>query len=268
LTPEAVHRAKITTQAVAARHIEVTVTAPGEVRLNREQMLIARPRFPGVVTEMRKRLGDQVKAGEILAVIQSNSSLTEYTIQATMDGQIVARAGMVGASVDHESLLYTLADLSTVWVDFAIYPQYVGVIQRAQPVQVHAATQQNLQASGEIDYVGPLLEADTRVSHGRIVLPNRDGAWQPGLYVNVTAIVDRADVAVAVPEGAIVRSKFGPSVFLADGSTFEIQPIVLGRSDGIFTEVLKGLCAGDTIVVSNVYLLKAELGRGEAAHDH
>jgi cobalt-zinc-cadmium efflux system membrane fusion protein len=99
-------------------------------------------------------------------------------------------------------------------------------------------------------------------------LPNPDGRWQPGLYVIATVLVEEAEVELAIPEDAIVRSRFGPAVFLADGSDFELQPIETGRSDGKMTEVLAGLAPGELIVVRNSYLLKAELGRSEATHDH
>jgi len=268
LSQSAIDRADIVVQPAGPGHIDVRVDAPGEVRLNREQVLIARPRFAGVVTEMRKRLGDMVKEGDILAVIQSNTSLTEYNITASMAGQIVARSGMVGSAVDQKSVLYTLADLSSVWVDFAIYPQHVGIIKRGQPVTIRVATRPELVGEGEVSYVGPLLEEDTRVSHGRIVVPNVDGVWQPGLYVNISAVVDHADVAVSVPDAAIIRSKFGPAVFIAHGTAFEVQPVTPGRSDGTVTEIVAGLDAGTVVVVKNAYLLKAELGRSEASHDH
>jgi len=268
LSQAAVDRAGIVTGPVGAGHIDVRVDSPGEVRMNTEQMLIVRPRFPGIVIEMGKRLGDPVAKGEVLAVVQSNTSLTNYDITAPMAGRIVARSGMVGGAVDTESVLYTLADLSSVWVDFAIYPQHVGVIKRGQVSTITAATRPGLVADGEVSYVGPLLEVDTRVSHGRIVLANTDGQWQPGLYVNVAAVVDHADVAVSVPDEAIIRSKFGPAVFIADGPSFEIQPVTTGRTDGVLTEIVEGLGAGSIIVVKNAYLLKAELGRGEATHDH
>jgi len=268
LSQEAVYRAKIVTEEAAPGHIDVTVNSPGEVRLNKERMLVVRPRFPGVVTAMKKRLGDSVEKGEILAVIQSNTSLTEYNITSPMAGHVVARSGMNGSAVDSESVLYTVADLSTVWVDFAIYTQHVGVIKSGQPATIQAATRPELIADGEVSYVGPLLEEDTRVSHGRIELPNPDRQWQPGLYVDVVAIVDHADVTVSVPELAIIRSKFGPAVFIADGTTFEVQPVTPGRSDGKQTEIVEGLKAGDMVVVKNAYLLKAELGRSEATHDH
>jgi len=268
LSQAAVERADIVAEPAGQARIDMRVNSPGEVRLNRERVLIVRPRFAGVVTKMGKRLGDPVKEGEVLAVIQSNTSLTEYNITASMAGHIVARNGMVGSAVDQQSVLYTVADLSSVWVDFAIYPQHVGVIKRGQLATITAATRSELVAEGEVSYVGPLLEEDTRVSQGRILLPNNDGNWQPGLYVNVSAIVDHAEVAVAVPDMAIVRSKFGPAVFVADGSSFEIQPVVTGRSDGVLTEIVDGLNAGDLVVTKNAYLLKAELGRGEATHDH
>jgi cobalt-zinc-cadmium efflux system membrane fusion protein len=268
LSPDAVTRGGIVVGSAEPSHIDVRASAPGEVRLNGERMLVVRPRFPGVVAEMRKSLGDRVEAQETVAVIQSNESLTEYDIKAPMSGRVVARTGMAGASVDNESTLYTLADLSTVWVDFAIYPQHVGVIRRGQPVTVTAATHPELVAEAEVSYVGPLLEQDTRVSHGRVVLPNPRERWQPGLYVTVSAVVDHAEVDVAVPDAAIVRSRFGPAVFLAEGSTFELQPVVPGRTDGVTTEISEGLQAGASIVVRNAFLLKAELGRGEATHDH
>lgn len=268
LSPEAVARAAIDVAPAGPAHIDVRVEAPGEVRLNGERMLIVRPRFAGVVTDMRKRLGDAVQQHETLALIHSNESLTEYSIKAPMTGRIVARNGMVGAAVNNESVLYTLADLSSVWVDFAIYPQHVGIIREGQPVTIMSATRPDLAAEGEVAYVGPLLEQETRVSHGRVVLPNPGGNWQPGLYTTVSAVVDHAEVAVAVPDEAIIRSKFGPAVFLADGSVFELQPVVPGRTDGETTEITNGLDAGALVVVTNAFLLKAELGRSEATHDH
>lgn len=268
LTPEAVERAGIVTALAGPARIDVRVESPGEVHMNGERMLVVRPRFPGVVAHMHRQLGDAVSRGDTLALVQSNTSLTEYAITAPMRGTIVARSGMVGAAVDAATTLYTLADLSSVWVDFAIYPQHIGVVERGQEVTVRAAARDGLVAGGQVAYVGPLLEQDTRVSYGRVVLPNPGGEWQPGLYVTVSAVTERAAVEVAVPERAIVRSPFGPAVFVADGSAFEIQPVTTGRSDGTTTEVAAGIDAGTRVVVDNAYILKAELGRSEATHDH
>jgi cobalt-zinc-cadmium efflux system membrane fusion protein len=268
LSPEAVRMAGIEVGPVGPARIDVRVTAPGEVRLNGERVLLVRPRFPGVITELRKRLGDAVASNDTLAIIQSNESLQDYAIVASVSGSIVSRTGTVGAAVDHESVLYTLADLSSVWVDFAIYPQNVGVVRRGQEALITPTMIPDLQARGPIAYVGPLLEQDTRASYGRVILPNPDGRWQPGLYVTVNVLVEKAEVALAVPEEAIVRSRFGPAVFLADGATFELQPVSTGRTDGRTTEITAGLAPGLHVAFRNAFLLKAELGKSEATHDH
>jgi cobalt-zinc-cadmium efflux system membrane fusion protein len=173
-----------------------------------------------------------------------------------------------GAAVDRENVLFTIADLSTVWIDFAIYPQHIGLVRRGQTVKVHSRSGPDLTATGTVSYVGPLLEQDTRVSYGRVVVQNADGRWQAGVYVTATITVDFAEAKVAVPETAIIRSKFGPAVFRASGATFELQPIEPGRTDGSFTEVLAGLEPGSFVVTQNAFLLKAELGKSEAHHDH
>jgi cobalt-zinc-cadmium efflux system membrane fusion protein len=88
------------------------------------------------------------------------------------------------------------------------------------------------------------------------------------MFVNVAITVDRARVRVAVPEEAIVRTRDGAAVFRVEGSTFEMQPVAAGRTDGRWTEIVEGLEPGATIVVRHAYLLKAELGRSEAGHEH
>lgn len=269
LSPEAIERARLRVEPAGPRDIAVGVETPGEVRLNGETVVQVHPRYSGVVRRLAVRLGDTVAKGDLVAVIQSNESLADYEIMAPIGGTVVNREIVDGQSVDQGSVLCTIADISTVWVDFALYPQLAGKVRRGQEAVVRAAAAEaGLEATGTVSYVGPLLEQDTRVSYGRVVLPNARGAWQPGLYVTVTAMVERFRADVAVPENAIVRTSRGPGVFRASGQEFELQPVALGRSDGRWTEITEGLRAGDPIVTANSYLLKSELGKSEATHDH
>jgi cobalt-zinc-cadmium efflux system membrane fusion protein len=268
LATEAVAQAAIQTAQAGQRLIEVRIATPGEVRLNAERVVQVRPRFPGIAQKLLKRLGDPVQSGDLLAVVHSNESLSDYEIRSSMAGVVVAREVAVGQAVNHESVLYTIADLSTVWVDVALYPQIAGQVRRGQAVRVRSEGGGSVEAEGTISYVGPLLEQDTRVSYGRVVLPNRDSRWQPGMFITAAIIVDRFRAAVAVPEEAIVRTSRGPCVFRAEGNVFELQPVTPGRSDGEWTEIVEGLESGARIVIRNAFLLKAELGKSEATHDH
>jgi cobalt-zinc-cadmium efflux system membrane fusion protein len=209
-----------------------------------------------------------VRKGEVIALVHSNESLANYEIVAPMSGTVVAQEASVGQAVDHESILYLIADLSSVWVDFPIYPQSAGRVHVGQRVRVQSESGPPLAGQGAISYVGPLLEQDTRVSYGRVVLDNRDRRWQPGLYVTCAVTVENVDVPVAVPDEAIVRLREGPAVFRAAGTTFEPQAVRTGRSDGRTTEIVGGLEPGARIVVRKAFLLKAELGKGEAGHEH
>jgi len=268
LAPEAIAGADIDTAHAAPGTIEVSIDAPGEVKMNAERVVQVRPRFAGEVRAMRKRLGDSVRKGEVLAEIHSNESLSEYAIVASQGGTIVSQDAAVGQEVDHESLLYTLADLSTVWVDFPIYSQNASAIRPGLTVRVRTESGPAVSGAGTIRYVGPILEQDTRVSYGRVVLDNRERRWQPGMFVAVAIGVERAQVDVAVPEEAIVRMAEGPAVFVAEGNRFHAQAVTVGRTDGTLTEIVAGLAPGTNFVVTNAFLLKAEQGKSEAGHEH
>ena len=268
LAPEAIQGADIDTALAGSGTIEVAIDAPGEVKMNAERVVHVRPRFAGEVRAMKKRLGDAVRKGETLATIHSNESLSEYAIIASQNGTIVSQDAAVGQEVDHESLLYTLADLSTVWVDFPIYAQNAGAIRPGLTVRVRTETGPAVSGAGTIRYVGPILEQDTRVSYGRIVLDNRERRWQPGMFVAAAIGIERAQVPVAVPDDAVVRMAEGPAVFVAEGNRFRPQAVTVGRTDGTLTEIVEGLAPGTSYVVKNAFLLKAELGKSEAGHDH
>lgn len=267
LSPEVIRSAGIVVDSVGPHSIEVIVELPGEIKLNAERSVDVRPTYPGRVRSLRASLGTFVDRGQPLAVIYSNESLSDYTIEAPMSGTVVARPANPGAAVDHESVLYTLADLSSVWLDFPIYVQHLGRIRRGQ--LVHARAEGGLPgvATGMISYVGPVLDVDTRTTFGRVVLQNRGGHWQPGRLVTAAVVLERLTVPMAVPEDAIVRMGTGDAVFRADSVGFEMQPVTVGRSDGAITEIVSGLKPGARVVTRNAFLLKAELEKEAGGHE-
>jgi len=267
LSDDAIRGAGIVVGTAGAQQIEVAIELPGEIKLNAERSVDVRPTYGGRVVSLRATLGSSVSRGQPLGVIYSNESLSEYVVSAPMAGTVVARPANPGAVVDHESVLYTVADLSSVWLDFPIYVQHLGRIRRGQVVHVRTEGGPSTAATGTISYVGPLLDVDTRSTYARVVLPNRDGRWQPGRLVTAVVVVERVTVAVAVPEDAIVRIGTGAAVFRADSSGFEVQPVTVGRSDGTTTEIVSGLERGARIVAKNAFWLKAELDKEAGGHE-
>jgi len=267
LSDEAIRSAGIVVGTAGPQPIAVVVELPGEIKLNAERSVDVRPTYAGRVVSLRASLGSAVSRGQPLGVIYSNESLSEYVVSAPMAGTVVARPANPGAVVDHESVLYTVADLSSVWLDFPIYVQHLGQIRRGQVVNVRTEGGPSIAATGTIDYVGPLLDVDTRTTYARVVLPNRDGRWQPGRLVTAIVVVERVTALVAAPEDAIVRVGTGSAVFRADSSGFEVQPVTVGRSDGTTTEIVSGLERGARVVVKGAFWLKAELEKEAGGHE-
>src|SRR6185295_19081664 len=97
-----------------------------------------------------------------------------------------------------DASIYTIVDLSNVWVEFPVYPHQVGAIRRGQSVRITRQEGDAHGADGVIAYIGPLMSEDTRVSVARVVLPNPDGRWEPGLFVNASVVTDQVHAAIAV----------------------------------------------------------------------
>jgi len=258
LEPESVEKGGIHVSAAGEAMIDVTLEMPGEVRLDPKRVLEVHPRFPGVVRELRRQVGQRVSRGDVVAMVESNESLTNYSVTSSISGRVIACPMAPGQTVTQDATLYTIADFSTVWIDFAIYPNDLSRIHSGEPARVVPQSGGRAER-GTVSYVGPSLETDARVSVGRVVLANHDGRWEPGLFANVTVTIDHARAAVAVADDAIVRTHEGTAVFVAAGNRFRMQPVKTGRSDGTHTEILSGLAAGTPVVDRNAFTLKSEL---------
>jgi len=150
-----------------------------------------------------------------------------------------------------------------VWVDFPVYPHQLGIIRRGQQVHIARQTPGGEPALGTISYLGAVMAEDARTSIARVVLPNRDGRWEPGLFVKATVVIDRVRAAVAVPDAAIVRDGDGSAVFVFRAGGYDRREVEIGRTDGRTTEITSGLAAGDSVVVRNPFILKSELEKEE-----
>lgn len=124
-------------------------------------------------------------------------------------------------------------------------------------------------ATGEVAYVGSLIGQDTRTAPARITLPNPDGVWRPGLFVNVELTASSQQVPLAVASAAIQRLEGQQTVvFVPVQGGFRAQPVRIGRTDAKNTEVLEGLKPGQSYVAEGSFVLKAEQGKATAEHAH
>jgi cobalt-zinc-cadmium efflux system membrane fusion protein len=194
--------------------------------------------------------------------------LNRFEIRAPFEGTIVEKHLALGEAVGEAASIFTVSDLRTVWVEFAVAPKDLGAVRVGQTVIVSSSAFDS-QVQGTVSYVGALLGEQTRTARARVTVQNPQGVWRPGLFVTVSVLGDSQPVAVAVPAEAIQTIDNRPVVFKPVPGGFAAVPVQLGRSDSQRVELVQGLQAGDRVAVSNTFLLKAELGKaGAEAHGH
>jgi len=189
------------------------------------------------------------------------------TLRAPYAGVVVDQPVVAGQSVDETKLLLTLADLSQVWVEAAVPGISLAQVSAGMPAKVSIAAQPR-ELEGTVSFVGPVLGEATRMATARVTLPNRDGRLRPGMLANVDLMGQPANVPVTVASDAVQTVHERSVVFVRTGAGFRAQDVSVGRSDGKRTEILKGLDAGTPYASAGSFVLKADLGKGEAEHDH
>jgi membrane fusion protein, heavy metal efflux system len=266
LTPEAREAAGLVVAPAGPAMLVETLPLYGVVKPNAERVRSVTARFPGVVRSVSVKIGDSVKQGQSLATVESNESLQVYTVSSPQAGVITERFTNPGEQASGQAL-FTVADLSTVWVELALFPRDRSRVETGQSVRVQTADGGPV-GEGRIVFVSALSSGATQSLSARVQLDNRDGRWSPGLYVQAQVAIGESKLALAVPAAALQELESGTSVFVDDADGLEPRVVKTGRSDGRVVEILEGLQAGDAVVGEGSFVLKAELGKGEAEHEH
>ena len=258
---------------VAAAEIELAKAAPvvlhdslllnGMVQANQESLVQITPRFPGIVREVRKRIGDQVQKGEVLAIVESNQSLTSYELKAAFAGTIIDRQTTLGEYVSEQKPAFVIADLSTVWVDFSVYRRDLGRVRVGDQILIDPADG-GPKIETKISYVSPVGSSDTQSALARAVVPNAEHRLRPGLFATGRLTLSEKKVAVAVKSSALQTLENRTVVFVRDGEKFEAREVEIGDRDPDFVEVTFGVLEGDLYAAKNSFIVKAELAKGGA----
>lgn len=266
LTPQKIKNAGLEFAKVGEAPLGETLPLFGAISPNAERMREVGARYPGTIRRVDKKIGDSVKQGETLATIESNESLQTYAVTAPLAGVVTVRNANPGEQTTDRPL-FTVADFSTVWVELSLFPRDVAKVRVGQPVRVKSADA-GLSAEGTIAYVAPFGSSANQTLTARVVLNNPEHRWAPGLYVTADVVISQQTVPMAVRNEALQTEDGKTVVFVRHGDAFEPHPVRLGRNDGVYSEVLEGLEAGDIYVTTNSFVLKAELSKGEASHEH
>lgn len=262
---------------IAAAGIELITAGPGTLREtldlngilqpNQEALVQVTPRFPGLVREIRKRIGDRVEKGELLAKIESNQSLTVYEVRAPIAGTVIDRQASLGEYASEQKPAFTIADLSTVWVDFSVYRRDLKRVRVGDTVMIDAEDG-GPPIEAKLTYISPVGSSDTQSALARASVSNNDMRLRPGLFVTGRVVLAAKEVPIAIKTSALQTIENRAVVFVRNGQKFEPREVELGERDSGQVEVVFGLIEGDVYAGKNSFVIKAELAKGSATHEH
>ncbi|MGI6461556.1 MAG: efflux RND transporter periplasmic adaptor subunit [Candidatus Hydrogenedentales bacterium] len=184
--------------------------------------------------------------------------LTRYEMTSPFDGEVLEKHIVLGEALESQANTFVIADLDTVWVDVQVFEKDLPHIQPGMTVQIsgpegHSATE------GVITYVAPIVDRETRTTLARIVLPNTDRRWRPGLFLRAQLRLEQAEAAVVIPKAAVQRFESAPVVFVEEGDDLRAVEVELGHESADSVEIESGLPAGARYVAEGAFELKARI---------
>ena len=262
----AARAAGIEVEAVGPAQIGETLELVGRVELDPSAKAEVGAKFPGRVVSVSGNVGDRVGAGRVLARVESNESMQIYSVTAPISGIIIERRTNVGDVAGSEPL-FVIADPSRTTAVFPVFPRDMEKVRAGQAIQLGLLEGNRSQASVIRDFQ-PSADALTGALAARAALPNGDNFWRPGMSVRGQVTIDQRTVPLAVKTEALQAFRDFTVVFAKVGQTYEVRMLELGRKGPLWTEVIGGIKPGQAYVTKGSYVIKADIEKAGASHDH
>lgn len=244
-----------------------TLAANGRITLDQKSTANVKGRFPGIVRSITRQPGQEVKAGDSLASIESNESLQVYSVPSPISGTVLSRTANVGELAGDEPI-FVVADLRSLVAEIFIFAGDSNRVQQGQKVRVQSLDN-SFSAESSIDLLLPTTETASQTLLARAKVVNDENKWRPGMNIRAEITLNGREVPIAVRTSAIQRIDGKPVVFVQSAKdSFKAQQVELGLSDSEWTEIKAGIKDGQSYVATNSFIVKADIGKAGADHDH
>ncbi|ASY43942.1 HlyD family secretion protein [Sphingobium xenophagum] len=257
----------VKTEVAGPATVSELIDMAGRVEITPEGKADVRARLPGQIVWMSGQLGQAVRKGQTLLRVESSHSLQTYAIPAPISGIIVEKNANVG-DVTGDRALFVIADPTQLHAEFFVYPRDAERVRVGQSVALRSLSGE-ARLSGKVEAILPTadLASQTLMAHVHLP-PSAARDFRPGMGVEGSFAVAQAPVALAVRTKALQRFRDFTVVFAKVGNTYEVRMLELGRRTPEWTEVLGGLEPGTEYVVDGAFLIRADIEKSGASHDH
>jgi len=262
ITDEMAAQVGIKTSRASSRLLRQNIIVYGSLSTDPQQLSHVRARYSGLIKSVKSTIGDRVKKGNLLARVESNESLKIYNVLAPISGTIIQRHANTG-EITRDQVLFSIANFNNLWAEFRIYPAQQSRVKKAQRVTIDV---EGKKFNGQVAHVIPALDKPYQLA--RVKFSNQGNYLSPGLLVEGQVTVGQFKVNLAVEKNAIQQMGEQRGVFVKEDNEYHFTPLQTGRSDDHFVEILSGLDAKQSYVSENSYLIKADIEKSEAEHEH
>jgi cobalt-zinc-cadmium efflux system membrane fusion protein len=225
------------------------------------------PGFPGQIVWMTGKLGDRVSRGQTLLRVESSHSLQTYAVPAPISGTIIEKNANVGDTTGDRAL-FVVADPTKLHAEFFVYPRDAERVRVGQRVSVRSLSGE-AKLDAPVEAVLPTADVASQTMMAHVHLPpEASRTFRPGMGVEGSFAVAEAQVPLAVRTKAIQRFRDFEVVYARVGNTYEVRMLEIGRRTPEWTEVLGGLEPGTEYVTDGAFLIRADIDKSGASHDH
>lgn len=255
----------IETEIVAQQEMEERLKVYGELTLPPNAIRTISARFPGEVKSLNTELGKRVKKGQVLMTIEANESLQRYEITSPIDGIITSQNVGVGEQ-SADRALFTITNTNQLVAELDVYPMDQRKVMVGASVDITIPGVDGTVEATLSDTLHQLTPEQAKVY--RAVIDNTDHQFTQGQFITGEILVDTYTVEMAVRAEGLQGFRDFTVVYGKFGDQYEVRMLELGRRSGEWVEVLGGIPSGTEYVTTNSYIIKADVEKSGASHDH
>ena len=269
LTKENLEHVQIKTEDAALGSLENTLKAAGRVSENLNKTAKVMSTLEGRLTKLNHDLNDKVKAGDVLALVQTPELLGRaLEVKAPIDGVITDRKSTAGELVTKETQIYTISEPTNLWVLAEIKERDIAAVKDGLSASFTVLAYPEETFRGKVARIGNRVEDQSRTVETRIEVNNADGRLKPGMFADVEIVTTVTKDVLVISDKALQTNGEEVIVFVAlDAMKFEKRVVKLGMEQHGRVQVLEGVKAGEKVVTEGSFILKSEMLKSEMEAD-
>ncbi|ESQ79190.1 efflux RND transporter periplasmic adaptor subunit [Asticcacaulis sp. YBE204] len=247
-------------------NVDLTVDIAGRVEIAPEGRGEVRAWYPGRIMSMNVQLGQKVSRGQTLARVESSESLQTYSIPAGISGTIIEKNANVG-DMAIDRAIYVIANPNSMQAAFYLFPRDAENVRVGQTVSIKTLGGNVITA--KVDSLLPSVDPSTQTLTAIVKLPAAAAQYlRPGMAIEGKFVTSQSAANIVVPADALQTLEGKQVIFVKSGTTYTARPVQVGRQSPQAVEIVGGLEGGETYVTKGSFLIRADIAKSGAEHEH